>query len=169
MALKPERIVTESIGDRYTMLNQEVEQGTVLHVSASSATICDVYTEVSGVTTADKPFVAGILLTDVEHDYRADSLGVMTRPMNFQRNVVGSGQKIALLTRGRIKTNLVSTHLGVPLFGSGAYAESSGYISCEIGDQLDDGTAQNRRKIGYFTSSADADGYYEIVIDVTNA
>jgi hypothetical protein len=149
MALKPDRI--EFLSDISFFATSAAERGGVVSVvtGGSGVSMDDANAVVSYATNPSGVKPIGILLNDVV------SLDLTRQHINWHRDEVQVGGKVALLRNGQVTTNLVA---GTPAAGSDAYVAASGYISTV--------QATGAVKIGQFLSAKDSDGYAKVSVNL---
>ena len=139
MALKPDRI-EESTDISFFMNTVGDRGGIVVHTSGAGGSGMD--DSYSGT------FPAGVLLNDVV------SLDLTRQHINWHKDEVQVGGKVAILRRGTVVTNRVT---GAPYQGQAAYYGVSGILTT---------TSTNSVKVGSFLSSVDTDGYVRVGINI---
>ena len=149
MALKPDRI--EFLSDISFFATSAAERGGVASVvtGGSGVSMDDANAVVSYATNPSGAKPIGVLLNDVV------SLDLTRQHINWHRDEVQVGGKVALLRNGQVTTNLVA---GTPAAGSDAYVAASGYISTV--------QAAGAVKIGQFLSAKDSDGYAKVSVNL---
>ena len=149
MALKPDRI--EFLSDISFFATSAAERGGVASVvtGGSGVSMDDANAVVSYATNPSGAKPIGVLLNDVV------SLDLTRQHVNWHRDEVQVGGKVALLRNGQVTTNLVA---GTPAAGSDAYVAASGYISTV--------QAAGAVKIGQFLSAKDSDGYAKVSVNL---
>jgi hypothetical protein len=152
MALKPDRI--EFLSDISFFMTSipagstSVDRGGVASVVTTSSGV-GVSMVVSYASSPSGAKPVGILLNDVV------SLDLTRQHINWHRDEVQVGGKVALLRNGQVTTNLVG---GTPSAGADAYVAASGYISSV--------QATGAVKIGQFLSAKDSDGYAKVSVNL---
>jgi hypothetical protein len=151
MALKPDRI--EFLSDISFFMTSTAERGGVATVVTTSSgvgvSMDDANAVVSYASSPSGAKPVGILLNDVV------SLDLTRQHINWHRDEVQVGGKVALLRNGQVTTNLVG---GTPSAGADAYVAASGYISSV--------QATGAVKIGQFLSAKDSDGYAKVSVNL---
>jgi hypothetical protein len=146
MGLKGEREVLATNIYFTATASKDMERGIVLVANGTAADI--------GVLPqhplTHKPI--GLLMDDVEN------LDFTTRPQIFVRNVVPQGSEITLLTKGRVKTDMISA--STVAAGEKAYLDTLGKVTNVVGSGLE---------VGHFESEKDADGYARLWVDIVGA
>lgn len=104
----------------------------------------------------------GILLNDVVN------IDLTRQHINWHKDEVQKGNKVAILKKGTIVTNMVDTTApeGQTITaGQTAYASSgtAGYLSASVS-----GSNSSRLAVGRFISTTDEDGYYKVEINLPN-
>ena len=98
----------------------------------------------------------GILLQDMVN------LDLTRQHLNWHKDEVQKGCKVAVLRKGYVVTNMISAS-GTPVAGNYAYVADSGLISTSLRAVELDADAQ---PIGRFLTSKDADGYAKVEINL---
>lgn len=148
MALKPDRV--EHLTDLSFFMNETGERGVIATYSSigSGAAMDDSSAKVIVATgTSDIP--AGLLLNDVVN------LDLTRQHINFHKDEVQLGGKVLLLKRGTVVTNSVKVGDTVTV-GLPAHFDTDGNLTITT----------TSAKVGRFLSSADADGYVKVEIDI---
>ena len=113
------------------------------------------------VTGASVP--VGVLLNDVVN------IDLTRQHINWHKDEVQKGNKVAILKKGTIVTNMISTELygTTPTAGQVAYVSSgnAGYFSNIATHDAGDDEAL---AVGRFMSTVDEDGYAKIEINLPN-
>jgi len=84
------------------------------------------------------------------------NLDLTKQHINFAKDEVQKGNKVLLLRRGWVVTNMIS---GTPVFGEQAYMGTDGNLVTS--SQFSAGTV-----VGRFLSTKDADGYCKVDINI---
>jgi hypothetical protein len=149
MALKADRI--EALSDISFFMNTVAERGGVVSVvtAGSGVSMDDANAVVRYAPTVSGSKPLGILLNDVVN------YDLTRQHINWHKDEVQVGGKVALLRQGQVTTNMVT---GSPTAGADAYVGVSGLVGT---------TSTNSVKIGQFLSSADADGYVKLSVNIT--
>jgi hypothetical protein len=154
MALKSDRI--EAYTDISYFCNDTTAErgGIMVHgtgVAGSGAAMDDSNAVVTYAALPSGRAPAGLLLNDVV------SLDLTRQHINWHRDEVQTGSKVALLRQGQVLTNLIvaGTTVGP---GSGAYVGASGLLTSVTSPGV---------KVGTFLSARDADGYAKVDINLT--
>lgn len=149
MGLKADReVLTTNVNWRITT-GVSAERGCIL-VATATAGVCDKGpASLTGKVLTGLARPIGLLLDDVE------DLDYTTRPQILCRNVVPRGSEVSVLTKGRVKTNMMHG-AAAPSGGRAAYLTSSGLVHTTAGSGI---------KIGFFESTKDADGYADLFVD----
>jgi hypothetical protein len=153
MALRPDR--DEHLTDLSFFMNEVSERGVVVcYTSQGSGAAMDDSTAVvalpANASEAAAKHPAGLLLNDVVN------LDLTKQHINFDKDEVQKGNKVLLLRRGFVVTNMIS---GTPVFGEQAYMATDGNIVTS--SQYSGGTV-----VGRFLSTKDADGYAKVDINI---
>ena len=148
MALKPDRI--ETVTDVSFFMNTTATRGGVASVSTGGSGVAmdDANAVVAYASAVAGALPVGVLLNDVV------DLDLTRQHINWHKDEVQKGGKVALLRVGQVTTNLVA---GLPAAGSGAYVGVSGLIGTYPTDSV---------KIGSFLSSVDSDGYAKVSVNI---
>jgi hypothetical protein len=156
MALKPDRDYAEvtdisQFWSEVTAQNTQEKGGIAcVETQGSGVALDDITNVVRYSASASGAIPKGVLLQDVNPPLSA------TRDYkNFQNLEVRPGEKVTLLRKGWLVTNMIS---GTPAVGGGAYVGSSGLISATSGTAA--------AHIGRFETTLDADGYAKVYIDI---
>jgi hypothetical protein len=162
MGLKGDREVLQT-NIRYKIEGaKDAERGIILVASATDGTAAvpntgNTVVGSSGLgqetITSNRARPVGLLLDDVE------DLDYTTRPQIFVRNVVPRGSEVGLLTKGRVKVNLLDDGVS-PAQGQIAYLAPSGYLSNA------EHIAGSGIRVGYWESGLDADGYAHLYVNI---
>ena len=156
MALKPDRIETQTDVSFFmeTTTGAAGRGGVVCVVtSGSGVSMDDGNAVVSYAATADATTLpVGLLLNDVVN------YGLTKQHINWHKDEVQIGSKVAVLRVGQVTTNLVNDSGNVAA-GAPAYLADAGYIS--------DDQCSGCTKVGQFLSGVDADGYAKVSINIT--
>jgi hypothetical protein len=149
MALKADRI--EALSDISFFMNTVAERGGVVSVvtAGSGVSMDDANAVVRYAPTVSGSKPLGILLNDVVN------YDLTRQHINWHKDEVQVGGKVALLRQGQVTTNMVT---GSPTAGVDAYVGVSGLVGT---------SSTNSVKIGQFLSSADADGYVKLSVNIT--
>jgi hypothetical protein len=149
MALKADRI--EALSDISFFMNTVAERGGVASVvtAGSGVSMDDANAVVAYAATVSGSKPLGILLNDVVN------YDLTRQHINWHKDEVQVGGKVALLRQGQVTTNMVT---GTPSAGSDAYVGVSGLVGT---------SSTNSVKIGQFLSSKDADGYVKLSVNIT--
>ena len=153
MALRPDR--DEHLTDLSFFMNEVTERGIVVcYTSQGSGAAMDDSTAVvakpANASEAVSKHPAGLLLNDVVN------LDLTKQHINFAKDEVQKGNKVLLLRRGWVVTNMIS---GTPVFGEQAYMGTDGNLVTS--SQFSAGTV-----VGRFLSTKDADGYCKVDINI---
>ena len=153
MALRPDR--DEHLTDLSFFMNEVTERGIVVCYSSqgSGAAMDDstaVVAKPANASEAVSKHPAGLLLNDVVN------LDLTKQHINFAKDEVQKGNKVLLLRRGWVVTNMIS---GTPVCGEQAYMATDGKLVTS--SQYSAGTA-----VGRFLSTKDADGYCKVDINI---
>ena len=157
MALRADR--HEALTDLSFYMNVTGERGQVVVYSTvgSGAAMDDANAIVERVSTTvgrssgTRP--AGVLLNDVVN------LDLLRTHVNQHKDEVQIGGKVLLLKRGWIVTDQVS---GTPTAGAEAFYNGLGQFTTN----RDADATQDSNRVGQFLSTADADGYVKVSINI---
>ena len=147
MALKPDRV--EHLTDLSFFMNETAERGVIVaHSTAGSGAAMDDSNAVVAAVGATSDLPAGMLLNDVVN------LDLTRQHLNYHQDEVQQGGKVLLLRRGVVVTDQVDSSTIAP--GAAAHFTAAGLLTT--------GTAS--AQVGRFLSSADADGYVKVEINI---
>jgi hypothetical protein len=150
MALKTDRIVLDT--DVSFFMNTDEERGGVACVVTAGSGVsmddANAVVEYAAAVSGSKPI--GILMNDVV------DIDVTRQHINFQKDEVLVGNKVCLLRKGQVTTNMIVSG-ATPSAGDDAYVGVSGLIGT---------SATNAVKIGQWLSSKDSDGYAKIAVNL---
>jgi hypothetical protein len=151
MALKADRI--EALSDISFFMNTVAERGGVVSVvtAGSGVSMDDANAVVRYAPTVSGSKPLGILLNDVVN------YDLTRQHINWHKDEVQVGGKVALLRQGQVTTNMVVGNAS-PSAGVDAYVGVSGLVGT---------SSSNSVKIGQFLSSKDADGYVKLSVNIT--
>lgn len=150
MALKADREILQT-NIRYKMTaSVSAERGVILVATSTDGTVNKGPSTLTGNVSNGNARPVGLLLDDVE------DLDYTTRPQIWVRNVVPQGSEVSVLTKGRVKTNMIK-NTDTPAQGQKAYLTGSGLVSTTAGSGIE---------VGFFESSKDADGYADLYVDI---
>ena len=149
MALKGDRHELDT--DISFFMNETGNRGVVVSLSTggsgaamdSSVALCTIAADASGA----EPL--GVLLNDVVN------IDLTRQHLNWHKDEVQQGGKVTILRKGFVVTDQIS---GTPTAGDVAFLADNGQIS-----DAQDGTAV---AIGQFLSTADADGFAKVSINI---
>jgi len=153
MALKPDRV--ESFTDISFFMNTAGDRGGVVVFGSggglgSSMDDADaVVAYPTGTPSGTAP--AGVLLNDVV------DLDLTRQHINYHKDEVQKGGKVALLRRGSVVTNMLASGQS-PIAGDDAYYDGAGNFTT---------VATNSVKVGTFLGQKDSDGYIKVDINIT--
>ena len=134
-------------------MNSVAERGGVaVHVTSGSGVSMDDASAVVAYAASQSGTVpAGLLLNDVVN------LDLTRQHINWHRDEVQVGSKVALLRRGQVTTNMLASGV-TPAAGSDAYYGADGKLTT---------TSTNSVKVGRFLGAKDTDGYVKVDINIT--
>jgi hypothetical protein len=145
MALKGKREVLQTNIGWKIADGVSAERGVILCATITDGT-CQLIT--GTVKAGARPI--GMLMDDVEN------LDFTSSPQVFVRNVVPQGSEVSILTKGRVKTNML-TGAAAPSGGMKAYLAQSGLVQSAAGSGI---------VVGWFEGRKDADGYVDLYVDI---
>lgn len=150
MALKGDRY--EGITDISFFMDQEAERGGVvcLKTAGSGAALDQAQAEVEYAADPSGSMPVGLLLCDM-----VDKNLTKTH-LNFHKNEMQKGGKVALLLDGFVVTNVIDTGVAVA-GGELAYVQANGELTNTIG-------AGGNVEVGRWFSSKDEDGYAKVYV-----
>jgi hypothetical protein len=151
MALKPDRI--ELLSDVSFFMSTTGTRGGVVSVSTASTGVGVAMDDANAVVAySSNPsgaYPVGVLLNDVVN------LDLTRQHINFHKDEVQLGGKVAILRKGQVTTNNID---GTPAAGQTAYLHSGGNVSAtqEAGAVA----------VGQFLSAKDSDGYAKVSVNI---
>ena len=135
----------------------------ILDTVGSGAAMDQSQAKVKYGDVVDASIPVGILLNDVVN------IDLTRQHINWHKDEVQKGNKVAILKKGTIVTNMISTELygTTPTAGQVAYVSSgnAGYFSNLASHSAGDDEAL---AVGRFMSTVDEDGYAKIEINLPN-
>jgi len=147
MALRPDR--QEHLTDLSFFMNETAERGLIVtHLTGGSGAAMDDSNAVVQVATATNEDPAGLLLNDVVN------IDLTRQHLNYNQDEVQIGSKVLLLRRGTVVTDQVDA--SVITVGGAAHFDANGQFT----------TCTASAQVGRFLSTADADGYVKIAVDI---
>jgi hypothetical protein len=146
MALKPFRDTIESVILYHT--SAVAEKGGIASDPTADA--------VSYAANPSGAAPIGVLMQDVVELAAGPVTGTISVTEPLQNSDTKLGDKVELLSKGTVETNLISGT--APAQGDDAYLAASGYVSADI--------AAGAPKVGKFLSAKDADGYALVKIEL---
>lgn len=150
MALKGDREILQTNVRWKIKSAEDAERGTVMVATATDGECKKGPASLVGQVSTGLARPIGLLMDDVENlDYTA-------RPQIWSRNVVPRGSEVSILTKGRVKTNMIH-YQAAPSGGRFAYLAVSGLVHTTAGSGI---------KVGWFESTKDADGYADLFVDI---
>jgi hypothetical protein len=158
MALKSDRV--EAYTDISFFCNDSTaERGCMaVHSTGGSGVAMDdslaVVTTVVASPSGTKP--AGLLLNDVVN------LDLTRQHINWHKDEVQTGSKVALLRQGQVTTNSVVSGV-TPAIGEDAYYGVNGKFT----NVSSAGATSSGVKVGRFISVLDSDGYIKVDVNIT--
>lgn len=151
MALKPDRI--ELLSDVSFFMSTTGTRGGFVSVSTASTGVGVAMDDANAVVAySSNPsgaYPVGVLLNDVV------DLDLTRQHINFHKDEVQKGGKVAILRKGQVTTNNIE---GTPAAGQTAYLHSGGNVSST---QLTGAVA-----VGQFLSAKDTDGYAKVSVNI---
>jgi hypothetical protein len=162
MALKPDRNITNAVDISFFM-NHVAERGgvVILEEGGSGAAMDQGAALVRGSGAAASGTIPiGLLLNDVVN------LDLTRTHINWHKDEVQLGGKVAVLRRGVVVTNVISGSAGV------AAGEDAYYTAATFGSETNKFTNVNESdqeedtRVGRFLSSEDEDGYVKVEINL---
>lgn len=155
MALKPDRREVEYDIDQYMTTTAE-RGGCVSFVTAGSGAARDNGLNVVAYVASNSGSIpAGILLNDVVN------IDLTKYELNRYKHEVQVGNKVTLLTRGEVVTNMIEPG-ATPSVGLGVFVGQSGLLRATAGA----GGSTHTPPIGRWMSSKDEDGYAKLQINL---
>lgn len=149
MALKPDRIELAD-GSRIRYFMAEVaERGIVVIKDTNGGSGMDDPSSTVSVPTGTGGVPAGVLMNDVVN------LDLTRQHLNYHKDVVQIGDKVALLVRGVVRTNMLKTG-DTPVAGNPAHFTANGEFT----------TTTTSAQVGEFIGVPDADGYVEVEVNI---
>jgi hypothetical protein len=147
MALRPDR--QEHLTDLSFFMNETAERGLICtHLTGGSGAAMDDSNAVVQVATATSEDPAGLLLNDVVN------IDLTRQHLNYNQDEVQIGSKVLLLRRGTVVTDQVDG--STITVGGPAHFDANGQFT----------TGTTSAQVGRFLSTADADGYVKIAVDI---
>jgi len=150
MALKPDRIELPDGSRIKYFMNEVAERGiVVIHDPPGGAGMDNPDATVS-IPGSGSGVPAGVLMNDVVN------LNLTRQHINWHQDEVQLGNKVDLLGRGVVKTNMVKSG-DTPSAGDAAYYTANGEFTTTSGSD----------QVGRFVSPLDAEGYAEVEVNVS--
>ena len=150
MALKPDRIELPDGSRIKYFMNETAERGIVVNLDSPGGEGMDDPTATVSVPTGAAGNPAGVLMNDV------DDLDLTRTHKNWHQDVVQVGDKVALLVRGVIRTNMLASG-DTPAAGGAAHYTTDGEFT----------TTTTSNQVGRFVSETDAEGYVEVEVNIS--
>jgi hypothetical protein len=153
MALKPDRV--ESFTDVSFFMNTTADRGGVVVYNGNGGTGSSmddsdaVVIYPTGSPSGTAP--AGVLLNDVVN------LDLTRQHINYHKDEVQKGGKVAILRRGTVVTNMLAAGQS-PVAGQDAYYDGAGKFTT---------VSTNSTKVGTFLGQKDTDSYVKVDINLT--
>lgn len=156
MALKADRNILDTELGYY--LNETASRGVIVCVStAGSGTALDASANLATVaaqSSGAKPI--GLLLNDVTDN------DLTKTPTNWHKDEAQKGDKVAILTKGWVVTDKVTTATA----GAKAVLTSSGYVMDATDADVAAANALLNPVIGVFRTSKDENGFARLYVDL---
>jgi hypothetical protein len=150
MALKPDRIELADGSRIKYFMNEVAERGIVVVLDTPGGEGMDDPTATVSVPAAATGNVpAGVLMNDVVN------LNLIRQHINWHRDEVQVGNKVDLIRRGVVRTNMVASG-DTPAAGDAAHYGADGEFT----------TTTDSVKVGTFVSELDAEGYVEVEVSI---
>jgi hypothetical protein len=151
MALKADRYIL--MDDISFVMNEVAERGgmTVLSTGGSGAALDQSQAVVTYAASSSGKVPMGCLLNDVVNK------DLTQTHLNFYKDEVQYGSKVALMTQGWILTNMIHPDV-TPSAGDIAYVSVSGFYT--------DTSTGVEPMVGRFLSSEDEDGYAKVFVNL---
>ena len=147
MALRPDR--DEHLTDLSFFMNETAERGIIVtHLSAGSGAAMDDGNATVQVANNATELPAGLLLNDVVN------LDLTRQHLNYHQDEVQIGSKVLLLRRGTVVTDQVDG--STITVGGAAHFTTDGVFT----------TGTTSVQVGRYLSTADADGFVKIAVDI---
>jgi hypothetical protein len=154
MPLKSSRNIIET---DTTLTCSSVTHGgvTLVRLSGGSGVVLGEGAGAAGLVTNPSGYrVAGLLLNDVV------DIDLSRYRLSFHRDEVNIGNRVTLLTKGRVTTNNVT---GTPSRGATAYLGANGVLTPTLSAT---GGEVATPKVGEFVGGRDEDGYATVDVDL---
>jgi len=149
MALKPDRIELADGSRIKYFCNEVVERGCVMVLGNPGGDGMDNPNATVATPTGTGGVPAGVLMNDVE------DIDLTRVYRNDHRDVTQVGNKVALLRRGVVRTNVIKSGQ-TPDAGDPAHFDDNGEFT----------TVTTSARVGTFVSPVDADGFVEVEINI---
>ena len=150
MALKPDRIELPDGSRIKYFMNEIAEQGVVLILDSPGGEGMDNPEASVSLPAGATGVPAGVLMNDVVN------LSLTRQHLNQHKDEVQIGNKVDVIVRGVVRTNMVKTG-DTPSAGDAAYYTAAGEFT----------TTSASDQVGRFVSPLDAEGYAEIEISIS--
>ena len=147
MALKPDRIELADGSRIKYFMTETAERGIIVNYDANGGAGMDNPSATVSVPAGPSGNPAGVLMNDVVN------LDLTRQHLNQHQDEVQVGSKVALLTRGVVKTNMLKSG-DTPAAGDPAYYTNDGEFT----------TTSTSDQVGAFASPKDSDGYVEVEV-----
>ncbi len=149
MALKPDRIELNDGSRIKYFMNVVAERGIIVNLDSPGGEGMDDPNATVSLPTGPSGNPAGLLMNDVVN------LNLTRQHLNQHQDEVQVGNKVDLLVRGVVRTNLVKSG-DDPVAGDPAHYDANGEFT----------VTTTSDQVGRFVSSEDADGYVEVEINI---
>lgn len=149
MALKGDRIELPDGSRIKFFMNEAANRGCIVNLDAPGGEGMDDPDATVSLPSGASGNPAGVLMNDVV------SLNLTRQPRNVHKDEVQVGNKVDILVRGVIRTNVVKTG-DTPQAGDAAYYTANGEFTTTSGSD----------QVGRWVSGVDSDGYSEIEVNI---
>ena len=149
MALKPDRIELADGSRIKYFMNEVAERGVIVNFDAPGGEGMDDPDATVSLPSGASGNPAGVLMNDVVN------LNLTRQHLNHHVDETQVGNKVDLLRRGFIRTNMVVDG-DTPSAGDPAYYDTDGLFTTSTGSD----------QVGVFVSNLDAEGYVEVEVNV---
>lgn len=149
MALKPHRIELPDGSRIKYFMTAVAERGCVVNLDAPGGAGMDNPNATVSLPTGPSGNPAGVLMNDVV------DLDLTRQHLNQHKDEVQVGNKVALMVRGVVTTNVLKSG-DTPEAGDPAYYTTDGEFT----------TTATSDQVGVFVSDVDDDGYVEVEVNI---
>ena len=149
MALKPDRIELADGSRIKFFMVETAERGCIVNIDANGGAGMDNPDATVSLPLGPSGNPAGVLMNDVV------DLNLTRQHINWHKDEVQVGNKVDVLVRGVVRTDVVKTG-DTPAAGDPAYYTTDGEFT----------TTATSDQVGKFNSPKDADGYAEVEVNV---